>query len=69
MQLTVAVAFILYRQHYQATVVAHNPGMANPDISKIIGVQWRNLSEEEKAKWKALAEVSFHTKKRRYGQH
>ncbi|KAJ5627357.1 hypothetical protein N7528_004784 [Penicillium herquei] len=49
-------AFILYRQHYQATVVAHNPGMANPDISKIIGVQWRNLSEEEKAKWKALAE-------------
>lgn len=38
--------------------MAHNPGMANPDISKIIGVQWRNLSEEEKAKWKALAEVS-----------
>ncbi|KAJ5637711.1 hypothetical protein N7490_007590 [Penicillium lividum] len=49
-------AFILYRQHYQATVVAHNPGMANPDISKIIGVQWRNLSEEEKSKWKTLAE-------------
>ncbi|KAJ5109012.1 hypothetical protein N7456_005687 [Penicillium angulare] len=49
-------AFILYRQHYQAAVVAHNPGMANPDISKIIGEQWRNLSEEEKSKWKALAE-------------
>ncbi|KAJ5533075.1 hypothetical protein N7494_009627 [Penicillium frequentans] len=49
-------AFILYRQHYQATVVAHNPGMANPDISKIIGVQWRNLSEEEKSKWRTLAE-------------
>ncbi|KAJ5777556.1 hypothetical protein N7520_000802 [Penicillium odoratum] len=49
-------AFILYRQHYQATVVAHNPGMANPDISKIIGTQWRNLSEEEKSKWRTLAE-------------
>ncbi|KAJ5605648.1 hypothetical protein N7510_008429 [Penicillium lagena] len=49
-------AFILYRQHYQAVVVAHNPGLANPEISKIIGEQWRSLSEEEKAKWKALAE-------------
>lgn len=51
-------AFILYRQHYQSIVVAHNPGMANPEISKVIGEQWRQLSEEEKSKWKALAEVS-----------
>ncbi|CEJ62343.1 Putative Hmg box transcriptional [Penicillium brasilianum] len=49
-------AFILYRQHYQASVVSQNPGMANPEISKIIGEQWRQLSEDEKAKWKALAE-------------
>ncbi|KAI3128944.1 transcriptional regulator family: HMG [Penicillium roqueforti] len=49
-------AFILYRQHYQAMVVAHNPGLANPEISKIIGEQWRSLSEEDKSKWKALAE-------------
>jgi HMG box factor, other len=34
--------------------------MANPDISKVIGEQWRQLSEEEKSKWKALAEVSTH---------
>lgn len=53
----VCTAFILYRQHYQAQVVAHNPGMANPDISKIIGGQWRSLSDEEKAKWRELAEV------------
>lgn len=53
------LAFILYRQHYQAVVVAHNPGLANPEISKIIGEQWRSLSEEEKSKWKALAEVSY----------
>lgn len=52
-------AFILYRQHYQASVVSQNPGMANPEISKIIGEQWRQLSEDEKAKWKALAEVSI----------
>ena len=52
------LAFILYRQHYQAMVVAHNPGLANPEISKIIGEQWRSLSEDDKSKWKALAEVS-----------
>lgn len=50
-------AFILYRQHYQAAVVAQNPGLANPDISKIIGEQWRKLPQETKDEWKALAEV------------
>ncbi|CRK45001.1 hypothetical protein BN1723_016452, partial [Verticillium longisporum] len=34
-------AFILYRQHHQAQVVSEHPGLANPDISKIIGEQWR----------------------------
>jgi len=51
------LAFILYRQHYQAAVVAQNPGLANPDISKIIGEQWRKLPQETKDEWKALAEV------------
>lgn len=55
-------AFILYRQHHQAVVVLNNPGMANPEISKIIGEQWRHLSDEEKNKWKALAEVSLRCK-------
>ncbi|KAF2169817.1 hypothetical protein M409DRAFT_64818 [Zasmidium cellare ATCC 36951] len=49
-------AFILYRQHHQANVVAQNPGLANPEISKIIGEQWQNQSPEVKNKWKALAE-------------
>ncbi|KAJ5988053.1 hypothetical protein N7481_003263 [Penicillium waksmanii] len=49
-------AFILYRQHHQAAVVSHNPGLANPEISKIIGMQWRALTEGEKNKWRALAE-------------
>lgn len=52
------VAFILYRQNHQAAVVSQNPGLANPDISKIIGEQWRNEPEEEKNRWKAYAEVS-----------
>jgi hypothetical protein len=52
------LAFILYRQHSQAAVVAQNPGLANPDISKIIGERWRTLPEEKKEEWKALAEVN-----------
>ena len=49
-------AFILYRQHHQAKVVSQNPGLANPEISKIIGEQWRNQPVEVKNEWKALAE-------------
>ncbi|KAK4188801.1 hypothetical protein QBC35DRAFT_431993 [Podospora australis] len=49
-------AFILYRQHHQANVVQSNPGLANPEISKIIGEQWRNESEAVKNQWKQLAE-------------
>ncbi|KAK4101930.1 hypothetical protein N658DRAFT_424535, partial [Parathielavia hyrcaniae] len=48
--------FILYRQHHQAQVVQQNPGLANPEISKIIGEQWRLESEERKNQWKLLAE-------------
>lgn len=55
--LSILAAFILYRQHHQAAVVAQNPGLANPDISKIIGEQWRALSEDAKNEWRALAEV------------
>ena len=47
------LAFILYRQHHQR----QHPGVGNPDISKILGEQWRNLSDENKKKWQALAEV------------
>ncbi|KAL2782804.1 high mobility group box domain-containing protein [Aspergillus keveii] len=50
-------AFILYRQHHQAAVVAQNPGLANPEISKIIGEQWRKLPQATKDEWKNLAEV------------
>lgn len=52
-------AFILYRQHQHTGVVAQNPGLPNPDISKIIGEQWRQLPTNAKEEWKALAEVSY----------
>ena len=53
-------AFILYRQHHQANVVAQHPGLANPEISKIIGDHWRSSPLEVKNHWKILAEVSRH---------
>ncbi|PGG98651.1 hypothetical protein AJ79_08806 [Helicocarpus griseus UAMH5409] len=49
-------AFILFRQHFQASVVAQHPGLANPEISKIIGEKWRTLPAESKQDWKNLAE-------------
>ena len=55
----VFIAFILYRQHYQGQVIAQNPGLANPDISKIIGAQWRGQTVEIQNEWKRLAEVSL----------
>lgn len=44
-------AFILYRQHHHSNVVAENPGKTNPEISKIIGEQWRSLPQNEKDFW------------------
>ncbi|KAK9335730.1 hypothetical protein V1521DRAFT_449453 [Lipomyces starkeyi] len=49
-------AFILYRQHHHAVVVAEHPGKTNPEISKIIGEQWRQLSGDEKAVWQKLGD-------------
>ena len=53
----IPTAFILYRQHHQATVVSQNPGLANPEISKVIGDHWRSSSPEVKNHWKILADV------------
>lgn len=52
------VAFILYRQHHQQTIIRCNPGLNNPDISKIIGEKWKAESDEEKKVWQDLALVS-----------
>ncbi|PSK40198.1 hypothetical protein B9Z65_8138 [Elsinoe australis] len=49
-------AFILYRQHHNASVIARYPHLSNPDLSKVIGELWRGESEEEKSRWKSFAE-------------
>lgn len=50
-----SLAFILYRQHHQTDVIARNPGLPNPNISKIIGEQWGKESDAVKNSWKKLA--------------
>ncbi|KAL8730281.1 MAG: hypothetical protein Q9166_004164 [cf. Caloplaca sp. 2 TL-2023] len=59
-------AFILYRQHHQAHVVAQNPGLANPEISKVIGDHWRQSPPEIKQHWKNLAEEEKIRHQRQY---
>ncbi|ANB14646.1 Rox1p [Sugiyamaella lignohabitans] len=49
-------AFILYRQHQHALVVQEHPGKSNPEISKIIGEQWRSLPQKEKDFWIQLGD-------------
>ncbi|KAF9870508.1 HMG box protein [Colletotrichum karsti] len=59
-------AFILYRQHHQAQVISQHPGLSNPEISKIIGEQWRVQPEDVKESWKKLAEEEKIRHQRQY---
>lgn len=47
-------------------MVQQNPGLANPDISKIIGEQWRDEPEDRKNQWKLLAEEEKQRHQRQY---
>ncbi|KAL5398804.1 hypothetical protein PMIN06_008433 [Paraphaeosphaeria minitans] len=58
--------FILYRQHHQHAIAAANPGLPNPDISKIIGEQWKAESDSVKKVWQDLAQKE---KDRHYEQY
>lgn len=40
-------------------MISQNPGLANPEISKIIGAQWRDQPVDVKNEWKRLAEVCW----------
>ena len=51
-----SLAFILYRQHHQSQVIAENPKLSNPEISKIIGQKWKSERQDIKDDWKRLAE-------------
>ncbi|KAI0601682.1 hypothetical protein F4775DRAFT_588996 [Biscogniauxia sp. FL1348] len=59
-------AFILYRQHWQGYIASQNPGLANPDISKLIGEKWRAQPEKVKNEWKKLAEEEKIRHQRQY---
>lgn len=52
------IAFILYRQHHQSAVVEQNPGLSNPEISKVIGEHWKASSVEVQTHWRHLADAS-----------
>ncbi|KAK7746962.1 slightly ste11-like protein [Cytospora paraplurivora] len=52
-----------------ADVVVKYPGLANPDISKIIGELWREEPEEVKNYWKRLAEEEKARHQRQYPQY
>ncbi|KAI0392441.1 hypothetical protein F5Y17DRAFT_467535 [Xylariaceae sp. FL0594] len=59
-------AFILFRQAYQGRFAAENPGLANPEISKLIGEKWRKQPENEKKYWKTLAEEEKERHQKQY---
>lgn len=47
-------------------MVAHHPGLPNPEISKIIGDQWKNEHSDIKAQWNRLAEEEKLRHKRQF---
>ncbi|KAM0330493.1 hypothetical protein ACHAQA_003437 [Verticillium albo-atrum] len=49
-----------------AQVVSQHPGLANPEISKIIGEQWRQQPDNIKDGWKKLAEEEKVNHQRQY---
>ena len=54
---TALLAFILFRQHHQAAVVAQYPDKPNPEISKVIGQMWKTSGDHVKAIWQSHADV------------
>ncbi|KAI0518355.1 hypothetical protein F5B22DRAFT_645121 [Xylaria bambusicola] len=59
-------AFILYRQAWQGHFAAQHPGLANPEISKLIGEKWREQPESVKNEWKQLADEEKIRHQRQY---
>ncbi|KAI5799989.1 hypothetical protein EDC01DRAFT_612700 [Geopyxis carbonaria] len=62
-------AFILFRQHHHAAVVAQHPGKPNPEISKIIGQMWKSSSDEIKSVWQSHADEEKRQHIQRYPQY
>jgi hypothetical protein len=49
--------YFAYAATRRAEVSAKNPGKPAPELAKIMGAEWRKLSEGEKAKWTAVAKA------------
>ncbi len=62
--LTLALAFILYRQaNYEAAAAAQSHPVSSCTISKMLGREWNELPARTKAEWMSLAEVSVSRQK------
>ena len=48
-------AYLLYSNSVRDAVRAANPTMKVTEIAKLIGAQWKALSEEELRRWKGVA--------------
>ncbi|CAM9097412.1 unnamed protein product [Chrysoparadoxa australica] len=49
-------AFLQYSSEMRAQMKSRNPNATNAEISKLLGVEWKQLSDEEKAPYKAKAD-------------
>ena len=49
-------AYMIYGKEVRQTIRDKNPDMKMTEISKEIGAMWKELSDEEKAKYENLAE-------------
>eukprot|EP00960_Hanusia_phi_P028478 747424-Hanusia_phi.AAC.4 len=47
-------AYMLFSNHMRPDVKKANPSASFGEIAKLIGAKWRDLSENEKKKWKDL---------------
>lgn len=47
---------MLYRKHHHVAIAKENPGLDNPQLSKLIAKIWNAETDEEKSKWKLRAE-------------
>lgn len=44
-------AYMLYNNHRRPTLRTEHPDLSLPDLSKLIGDEWKRLSETQKAIW------------------
>ncbi|CEF69840.1 High mobility group box domain-containing protein [Strongyloides ratti] len=49
-------AFMLWSKKQRSTTAAMNPGILNSELSRILGIQWKELPEDEKQKYIIEAE-------------